>query len=126
MKKIVLAVLILSFFLAGCKLKENYALQASFTNELTTKNSIEATSDGVVVSIPFSDFSCNPASFKPTLDRQGNDFIILLDGEETVERCSYKFSATITGVGSGNYWLKVVYRQGETDQQFLYEQFKVK
>jgi len=125
MKKIILGILVPSLFLVGCQLKENYALQASFTNEVITKINMEVTSDGVKVDIPFADFSCEPESFKPILERKSNDFIIILEGNETSERCSSKFSAKITGISSGTYWLKVVYKKGEEDQRILYEEFKV-
>lgn len=126
MRKIILAILALNLVLVtGCWLKESYSMQYSFSNEMVTENKLQPKADGLELEIPFADFSCDTKSMKAVLDRRGNNFILNISGTETQQRCSEKFSAEISGIKPGTYWLKVIYRQGDSDQQVLYQQFIV-
>lgn len=112
--------------LAGCSLQENYSVQYGFTNEVTTETKLNVTSGGMELQTPFADFSCDTKSFKADVSRQNDTFTVLLSGNETTERCTQKFFLSISGVQSGTYWIKVIYRKaaGE-EQQVVYQQFKV-
>lgn len=126
MKKTILLIFLISVIsLAGCKLKENYAMQSSFSNEIITKTVLEVEGSTLTLELPFADFSCDIKSFKPTLDRQAETFTIVLEGTETTERCSQKFSTEITGFEKGDYWLKVIYRKGGQDIEAYYQPFNI-
>jgi len=120
------SILFLSIFLlTACGLKENYSLQYSFTDVPTTETKVEATADGVKIGFPFADFSCDAASFTADLGRSNNTFILTLSGTETEDRCSQKFTATISGIPAGDYSIQMVYQSPEGDQQVLFRDFTV-
>lgn len=100
-------------------------MQSSFTNDIATETKVEVVTDGLNAEVPFADFSCDIKSFKPVLNRDADTFTITLKGNETTERCGQKFSAQITGVVPGTYWLKVIYQKAGSSQQVLYQQFTI-
>ena len=126
MKKATLSILLISLIaLFGCQLKENYAMQSSFSNEAITKTSLEVKDKNLSLEMPFADFSCDIKSFKPVLSRDNEVFTIILEGSETVDRCPQKFSAEITGLKPGDYWLKVIYRKAGQDREVFYQPFNI-
>ena len=114
-----------SLLLTGCNLKEEYAMQYSLINNLSTETKVESTPQGVKLEIPFADFTCNANSVKAVLARSQNTFTVTLAGAETAERCGQRFMAEITGVSKGDYEIKVVYLKGDREQQVLFEPFRV-
>lgn len=100
-------------------------MQYSFSNEIITTSKFEPIDNGFNLEILFTDFSCDAKSFKAVLSRQGSDFVLTLSGNETDQRCSQKFSAEISGIQPGIYWLRVIYKKAGQDQQVLYQQFTV-
>ncbi|NUM25428.1 MAG: hypothetical protein HUU49_02255 [Candidatus Buchananbacteria bacterium] len=114
-----------TLFFSACHLKEEYAVQYSFINELSTVTKVEPTGTGLKLEIPFADFSCDVANVKGVLKREMNTFILTLQGNETDQRCSQKFAAEITGIKPGDYEIKVVYLKGDQEQQVMYEKFTV-
>ncbi|MBI3291168.1 hypothetical protein HYZ76_02690 [Candidatus Falkowbacteria bacterium] len=111
--------------MSGCKLQENYAVQYGFSNEVITETKFVITKDGVDMEIPFSDFSCDPKSFKAVLERRGNEFTMIIQGTETQQRCNQKFSAEIRGISSGDYTIKVIYKKSGEEQEVLYRDFSI-
>lgn len=100
-------------------------MQYSFSNEIIVESKLQPKADGLELEVPFADFSCDIKNIKAVLDRQADNFTLIISGNETTDRCSEKFSAEISGIKPGTYWLKVIYRQGDQDQQVLYQQFTV-
>lgn len=119
----VLTILALVVF-SGC-LKENYAVQYSFTPTPTTETKVTPITGGVDIEFPFADFSCDTNSLKAVLGRTGSTYILTIQGNETEERCSQKFTAQIIGIEPGDYTLQLVYRSPQGDQQVLFNQFTV-
>ena len=124
MKKIFFLFFII-FNLSACQLVQNYDMTSSFTNEIKTETKVESKSNGLLLEIPFADFSCDITSFKPKLNREQDIFILTISGQESVERCSQLFSADIGGIEKGNYWLKVIYDKNGSQQQVLYKAFRI-
>ena len=126
MKRLILLFLfIVLSSLTACQLKENYAMQSSFTNEVIIENKVTPRADGLSLEVGFADFSCDITSFGPVLSRSGNSFKVILEGNETIKRCSQKFSANITGIQPGEYWISVIYKKADQEQQVLYEQLTI-
>lgn len=124
-KNVVIILVVAAIMLSGCHLKENYSVQYGFSNELITDSIFKANSDGYELTVPFADFTCDSQSVKANLARKNNTFTMVLSGNETTERCSYKFFAKITGVTSGDYEFKLIYQRENLRQQVMYEQFTV-
>jgi hypothetical protein len=121
----ILILLIAVLILTGCNIKENYSVQYSFSNEIITAVKFATKAGGVNLEIPFADFSCDAKSFKVQLSRQEDTFTLTIKGQETLERCSQKFSAEISGIETGTYWLKVIYLKGQTRQEVFLQQFSL-
>ena len=100
-------------------------MQYGFSSEITTENRLQTKADGLELEIPFADFSCDVKNMKAILDRQADNFTLIISGNETTNRCSETFSAEISGIKPGTYWLKVIYQKADQDQQVLYQQFTV-
>lgn len=125
MKTLILTLLIFSLLLTGCRFKENYVMQYSFTSELATETKFETKTNGIKLEIPFADFSCEPESFKAVLNRSGDTFSLTIAGSETQERCSQKFLADISGISPGNYELRVFYQKADQSQQVVFQEFTI-
>ncbi len=121
----IISISILAFVLTACNVQQNYAVQYTFTNEVTTETKVEQTSDGIEVTIAFADISCDFQNLGAVLERQSSDFFLRISGAETSERCSSKFSASISGIQSGSYTLHVVYDKNGEMQQVLTRDFTV-
>ncbi|MAF13354.1 MAG: hypothetical protein CMI53_00470 [Parcubacteria group bacterium] len=125
MKKLLMITILSAVTLSACQLKENFAMQYGFTNEIVTESKLEPTANGLKVEVPFADFSCDVESFKGVLDKKDSTFTLSLEGNETTERCSQKFFADIEGMQPGTYWFAVVYQKGDDQNQVVYEQFTI-
>lgn len=125
-KYFLLISIVFALLLAGCQLKENYAMQYSFSSELITEADFQAKADGFELSLPLADFSCQPTEMKAALNRQGNNLTILINGPETTKRCSQKFSASVVGLKPTAYQLKVIYDREGQKQEILVQDFSVK
>ncbi|MFA6215386.1 MAG: hypothetical protein WC768_02370 [Patescibacteria group bacterium] len=124
-KFLFLALLFLAIFFTGCQLKENYAMQYSFSNEAAAQVKFEPKTDGVKIEIPFADFGCDPKAYKAVLGRKINTFTITISGTESAQRCAQKFSADISGMVSGDYTFKVVYQKGADKIEVLNREFQI-
>lgn len=111
--------------LAACQLTDNYVTEYGFTNKVITESKFETTNDGLKLEIPFTDFSCDPASFKVLLEKKRNNLTMIITGTETEERCYQKFYADMSGIKSGDYQLKVVYKKNQEEQAVLDEEFTI-
>jgi hypothetical protein len=128
MKKIlVLLILFFTIFnLSACSSKQTYELKASFNNKLVEQAEIIPKSDSLDIEIPLAGISCNVDSFKTLLERKQDTFIVTLVGDETEERCSRNFTATISPISIGEYWLKVIYEKNGENTELLSERFVIK
>lgn len=124
MKKITFLFFII-FNLSACQLVQNYDMISSFTNEIKTETKVESKSNGLLLEIPFADFSCDISSFKSKLNREGDVFTLMISGQESTKRCSQLFSANIEGIEQGDYWLKVIYNKNGDQQEVLYQEFSI-
>jgi len=109
--------------LPACKIEENYAMQGVFTHELAAQSSVIAKDKKLTVEVPIADFSCNIDSFETFLERQRDTFIVTLVGDETEERCEVNFTGTISEIQTGDYWVKVIYKKGDEEQELLFKEF---
>ncbi len=126
MKKILsIFIFALVFTAVGCSIKEEYSVQYGFRSEAANQTKIEQRGDIIAVEIPLPEFSCDVASFKSVLERKGDVFTLTFKGTETTERCLEKYTAEISGVKPGSYWLRVVYERGAQATPLLYQAFTV-
>ena len=117
------------FLFFGCQLKENYVTEYVFSDELVVLPKLQTEEGWLLVEIPFVDFSCKPETFKILLDRdkEKQEFLLVINGIETEERCSKNFYTKIFGISQGEYNLKVIYKKNENDQQVvMYKKFNIK
>ena len=112
--------------LAGCELKENYAIEYGFSNELITQTTLRTVTSTVALETPFADFTCDVSSIKAAVARQNDTFTVTLAGTETSSRCSEKFSLQIHEIHPGTYWLKVIYNKTASQHEpVVYQQFTI-
>ncbi|MFA6410977.1 MAG: hypothetical protein WCW26_05400 [Candidatus Buchananbacteria bacterium] len=111
--------------LTACQTKETYSLQAALSEEKITETRFEIKTDGVELTLPLNDFSCNPGSFQPLLTRSDSIFSVVLSGQETESRCQEKFYAKLIGVKSGDYKFKVIYKKNNQEQNLFEKEFTI-
>jgi len=126
MKKIFFIFVVSVFFVTGCKFSDDYTVQYSLSSQ-DFKNSSLSIEDGIVkLIIPFADFSCDPKSFKVDLDKNQNDFTLVIKGKETEARCYQAFIADVSGVESGSYTFKIIYDRTNNKQEVvMYKNFTI-
>jgi len=114
-----------AFLFTGCQFKESYSMQYSFTNEIITQTILDLKDDSLEIEIPFADFGCELKNYKAVLERKEKDFILMISGTETENRCQAKFSAEISGIPAGDFWLKVIYDKAGDKQEVFYQPFSI-
>jgi hypothetical protein len=117
------------FLFPGCQLKENYVTEYGFNDELVVLPKLQTEENRLLVGFLLVDLGCRRETFKILLDRDKNkqEFLLVINGIETEERCSKNFYTKIFGISEGEYNLKVIYKKSENDQQVvLYKKFSIK
>ena len=109
--------------LPACKTEETYTMQGVFTDKLAVQPSAVVKDKKLTVEVPIIDFSCDVESFEIFLERQRDTFVITLAGDETDQRCQRNFTGRISGIKTGDYWVKVIYKKGDQEQELLFKEF---